>query len=95
MTTSMWQAGQDAGTGNPDLDRAAKIQNDAQTAYDRIRGNTQLSDVAKRQQIAKAYLGAQQALNDHKAAVDKRNTDQVTQLTRTAFGVPSDPIQAM
>ena len=83
------------GTGNPVLDEAQRINQSAATVYDRIRKNPDLSDVAKRKQIAAAYTETQRRLAAHKASSDAAAADRVTRLTRTAFGAPSDPVQAM
>ncbi len=80
------------GTGDPVLDEAQRINESGVAVYDRIRKNPDLSDVAKRKQIAAAYTETQRRLAAHKASSDADEAARVTRLTRTAFGAPSDPI---
>lgn len=62
---------------------------------ERIRANTRLSDVGKMQAIAGSYAAYRDGLAAMQADKQANTQRRAGQLTRSAFGVPTDPIQAM
>jgi hypothetical protein len=63
--------------------------------FDRIRGNTALSDEGKRQQLAPAYVDYRNKLNQIAENATATTARRKTDLIRSAFGIPTDPIAAM
>lgn len=96
---SLYEAQQQRAAGqrttDPTLIAAAQIHDAATKGYDRIRNDATLSPAGKQAQMAPVYRRAAQQLADLDAKSQAQVKARKTELTRAAFGVPSDPIAAM
>lgn len=76
-------------------EQALALHDRYQNHFAGVRANTHLSAEGKLQHLAPAYLEYRDQLAKIASDDAWRKQQRQTELTRTAFGVPKDPIQAM